>query len=304
MTRDEKNKNKQKEIENELDKEKRKKRLSFWIKFSIFIIIFLILFLFYNCYIATTKIIVREDRVVSSKLPTNFDGIKIVQFSDLHYGTSVSLEELKSLVKLINSRNPDIVVFTGDLIHKNYTLDSKEQEKITNQLKKINASIGKYAIMGDEDTTNFTTIFNQSEFVILDNDYDLIYKDNNNPILIVGIGSLLRENIDVTKAFEYFSQTTYNSNIYVIALFHEPDTADSIRDFPVDLMLAGHSHNGYITIPGLGAFIKKEGAKKYSQRFYKLDNSRLYISSGIGTDGLGIRILCHPSIQLLRLSSK
>ena len=88
-------------------------------------------------------------------------------------------------------------------------------------------------------------------------------------------------------------------------MLHEPDSVDNITaNYQTDLFLAGHSHNGQIAIPYLGGIFKKEDANKYINEFYQLENSKLYISSGIGTTGNGFRLFCRPSINFFRLSSK
>ena len=300
-TRAELNKDKHRKIETEQNKEKKRKKTIFIFKLIAFSIIFITALFFYITYVSNLHIIVRENRIISKKIPDNFNGEKIVQFSDIHFGTTIKIDELKNLVKIINSRKPDIVVFTGDLIDKDYKLTPKEQEAIINEFKKINASIGKYAIKGEEDKEEFNIIFNQSEFSILNNEYDLIYKDSNNPILLIGLDN----KVNINKAFKYFKEANHNSNIYTITLLHKPDTVDEIRNnYKTDLFLAGHSHNGQIRIPYLGTFLRKEGSRKYYNEHYKLDDSNLYISSGIGTNGSGIRLFTHPSINLFRLSNK
>ena len=90
-------------------------------------------------------------------------------------------------------------MFTGDLIDKNYNVSHKEIEKIIKALSNLNADIGKYAVTGDEDNDNFTTILKQAGFTILDNNYDLIYNRSNNPILITGLSSSSK-NRDIDKA--------------------------------------------------------------------------------------------------------
>ena len=206
--------------------------------------------------------------------------------------------------KLSNERKPDIVIFTGDLINKQYDLNSKEQEKLIKELKGINASLGKYAILGDEDNEKIATIFNQSNFTILRNEYDLIYKDDNNPILLIGLTSIKKDQ-DIEKAYSYFKEETHNSNIYTITMLHEPDVVDDIVDIhQTDLFLAGHSHNGNIRVPFIKySLFKVENAKKYDQDYYKVRDSKLYISSGLGTPK-GIRLFCRPSINFYRLSNK
>lgn len=300
-TRAELNKDKHRKIETEQTKERKRKKRIFIFKLIAFIICFITALFFYITYVVNLHIIVKENRIISKKIPSNFNGLKVIQFSDIHFGTTITTNELSNLVKIINSRKPDIVVFTGDLINKGYKLSTKEQESIINEFKKINPSIGKYAIKGEEDNEEFNMIFNQSEFTILNNEYDLIYKDNNDPILLVGLDN----KIDIDKAYKYFKEENHNSNIYTISLLHKPDYVDEIlNNYNTDLFLAGHSHNGQVRIPYLGTFIRKEGARKYYNEHYKLNDSDLYISSGIGTTGGGIRLFTHPSINLFRLSNK
>lgn len=304
MTREELNHDKQKKITDEAYREQRKKIVLSIFKIIVLLVTFFVLFYLYNTYISTAKIIVKEERIISKKIPQNFDGTKIVQFSDLHYGSNIFLDDLEKLIKLINSRNPDLVVFTGDLIDSSYKLKDNEQEKIIKLLSDIDASLGKYAIAGDEDSDNLSSIFNQSNFIFLDNSYDLVFKGNDSPILIVGNSSMLKKKNDINKAYSYFNDDTNNKDIYTISLIHEPDLVDQVLDnYTSDLILAGHSHNGNIRIPYMKSLIKISGAKKYYDSFYKIKNSNLYISSGIGTNGSGVRIMCQPSINFFRLSS-
>ena len=304
LTRSERNEEKQKEIIKEENREIRKKIVISCFKIIIIIILLSITFYLYTTYISSKIIDVKEERIINEKLPTNFNGLKIIQISDIHYGSTIFIKDIKKLVELVNERTPDLVVFTGDLINKDYKLNSKEQEKLITELKKIKTTIGKYAIMGEEDSSEFNTIMNQSNFTILNNSYDLIYKDNNIPILLIGLNNS-KKNEDIDSAYEYFNQPTHNSNIYTITLLHKPDTVNEILEkYPTtDLFLAGHSHNGQINIPYIGGLIKKEGSQQYINEFYQINNSRLYISSGIGTNGNGFRLFCRPSINFFRLSS-
>lgn len=305
MTREELNKGIQKDIEYEARRETRKKAVIFVIKLIIILTILISVFYLFNTYISTAKLVVKETRIVDEKIPDSFNGLKLIQFSDLHYGSNIFIKQVEILVEAINRRNPDIVVFTGDLIEKDYQLNSKEQENLINQLNMIKANIGKYAIMGDQDSASFSTIFNQSNFIILNNSYDLIYKNSNSPLLLVGISSLLDNKSSIDEAYNYFNQEVYNSNIYTISIMHEPDLVDEILlKYNSDLFLAGHSHNGNIILPYFGGLSKEEGAKIYNEEFYELDSAKLYISSGIGTNKNGIRFLCQPSINFFRFSNK
>ena len=306
MTREQINQAKQKEIFRERNKEIIKKVTKITVKLLLIIFIVGTIFFSYTTYISSVKIHTREYRIINNKIPSNFNGTKIVQFSDLHFGTTITIDKVKEIVKKINETNPDIVVFTGDLIDKNYKLKNNEQETIINELQKIKSTLGKYTILGEEDNENFITIMNASNFIILKNEYDLIYKDTNNPILLVGLNNQTKDENSINNAYSYFNVPTNNQDIYSITLTHEPDTVDLIDPTKTQLILAGHSHNGSIRIPFINkAPFNKEGAKKYNQDYYKVNNNDLYISSGLGTNNkVGFRLFCRPTISLYRISNK
>lgn len=301
MTREELNEDMQKEIIKEQTKEQAKKIIKVTVKILLFILIFGGLFFSYTTYISTAKIGVREYRVKNNKLPKSYEGLKIIQISDLHYGSTMNLKELKKIVKLSNERKPDIVVFTGDLISTKYKIKPEEKEKITEELKKLTYTLGKYSILGDEDNEDISTIYNQSDFTLLANESDLIYNNESTPILLIGLNSK-EKNQNIENAYNYFKQETHNSNIYTITILHEPDVIDEIT-YNTDLYLAGHSHNGNIQIPFINQpVVLYKNALKYNKEYYKLNNSELYISSGLGTNKIDIRLFCRPSINFFRIS--
>ena len=308
MTREELNEEKQEEIFKEENKEKTKNIIKTIIKSITIITIFAIGFFAYTTYISTARIHVREYRIINQNIPENFNGLKIIQFSDLHLGSTMEISDLNRIIKKINERNPDIVIYTGDLINKNKKYTTKEQETIINKLKKINAKLGKYAVLGNEDNDSYNIIMNQSGFNVLKNEYDFIYNNSNTPILLIGLSSRLKNEQDINKAFSYFKQETHNSNIYTITIVHEPDSIEDIVNQynNTQLVLAGHSHNGNIRIPFINySFTREKGAQNYYKDYYKINDTELYISSGIGTNNSsGIRLFCRPSISLYRLSNK
>lgn len=298
-SREEINKDKQEHLENIERREKIKRNFILFLK--VFCVLFLVIMFntLYTKYISTLGIIVKEKAIVSNVLPEDFSGTKIVQFSDLHYGSTIFIDEVKNLVKIINERKPDIIIFTGDLIDENYNLSIQEQEKLTKELAKLEASIGKYAVSGEEDTDAFTAILNQCNFIILDNSSDLVYADDGSSISIVGISNTKsKQNID--NAF----LNTKPLN-YTITLVHEPDSTDEILEkHETNLILSGHSHNGQIRIPYLPIFLKKDGAVNYPDEYYKLNDTELYVSSGIGCSDFNFRMGARPSINFFRLRTK
>ena len=101
-------------------------------------IIILVFFLFfiYGNYINTKGLEVKEYEITSNKITDGFDGIKIVQFSDILYYEKSDIKEIKNLVKNINNENANIIVFTGDLV-----LDNTNITNVINELKKEKVEI-------------------------------------------------------------------------------------------------------------------------------------------------------------------
>lgn len=302
MTREELNHEKQQEIINEHRRNNRKKITLFIFCLSICLICGFLLFYLYTTYISTSRLVVKENRIVDKNLPNSFNGLKVVHFSDLHYGTTVFSDEVKRLVTSINERKPDIVIFSGDLIDLSYKLSTSEQESLIAQLKGIDSSLGKYAVSGEEDTELFYTIMKQSDFNIIENSYDFIYNDNNEPIMLIGLENNSNNTIDV-KLFEQIN--TPNRHIYKIMVMHKPDVFDKLpKELSVNLVLAGHTHNGMVRLPFIGSVYHPEDINKYIDEYYKIGSSHLYISSGIGTNGPGFRLFCRPSFNFFRISNR
>ena len=273
------------------------------------LIIFIIIFLtvIYARYIGTLGFDTKEYTILEKDIPEGFDGIKIVHFSDLHYNRAINITKVEKIVDEINLINPDIVVFTGDLIDRDVTLSEKDLNKLTNILLKIKAKYGKYAIMGnhdiDYDMNKVIDIYNGSNFKYLDNDYDIVYNKKNEKIFIGGLNSVTHNKDDISKMMSYF--TDNKENMYKIILVHEPDISDKIvNDYSVNLILAGHSHNGQVRFPIIGPIYTPPYSKKYYDNYYNLDGTKLYISSGLGVSTANYRLWNHPSINFYRINKE
>ena len=289
-------------VNDEIEKKDHKKLFKFLkIFFTICIIISGIVL--YSRFIATTGIVVKEYKVNSPTIPSSFDGIKIAHVSDIHYGRTTNKKDLEYLVKKINETKPDIVVFTGDLIDKDTSLNEDKINEIIDSLSKIEAKLGKYSIKGNHDYSfnEFDEIISKSNFTNLSDSYDLIYNESN--ILIVGLNSNLKSDISINDKMSSIDNEIKDINSdYKILLLHEPDYVDDIDYNKYNLILAGHSHGGQIRLPIIGSIINPTKAKKYHDEHYSLNSSDLFVSSGVGTSTISFRLFNRPSFNLYRIS--
>lgn len=275
------------------------------IKFVIILFIIAVAILGYARYVGTMGLVTKEYTIHNQNIPLGFDGLKIVHFSDLHYNRAISITKVKSIVEEINLINPDIVVFTGDLVDHDAILTKKDYKELTDAFSKIKAKYGKYAVLGNHDydtgKDDIISVYNNSDFKYLDNDYDFIYDKDNEKIFIGGINTVSYGLDDVTKTLEPYKENTDND--YKIIIVHEPDITDKIvNDYQVNLVLAGHSHNGQIRLPFIGALYTPLEAKKYYDNYYKINDTNLYISSGIGVSTINFRLFNPPSINFYRIN--
>ncbi len=287
----------------------RKKKKHFKIiKLFLKIIIIIALIVAYSYFIEPKLMTNHEYKITNENITNNFRGFKIIHISDIHYGRVFDQKQMQKLVDSVNEQKADIVVLTGDLIDKDTKMTIKLSEEISKYLNKIDATAGKYAISGNHDLKfdEWENIIKNGGFINLNNTYDTIYKGGYNNMLIAGASTFKdKESINdkLKKTTEYINSFEKDGPIYKILLMHEPDYIDDLTDNKFDLILAGHSHAGQIKTP-LGPIILPNGAKKYHKNHYKLDNSDLYISNGLGVSNYNFRIFNIPSYNIYRITNK
>lgn len=288
LSRVEKNKKERKKIEST---EKKKKTKSILVKiFKVFITTFIVLLAVFISlrYIANLGIVVREYSLRYNNLPSSFDGFKIVQFGDIYYNPYSN--DINYYVEKINELKPDLVLFSGGLKHKDYNLDDASKEYLIKTLKKIDSTVGKYYVIGNNDDDNSIKILNDSGFVSVIDKTEKIYFQDSNPIILRGISSIPNINYE------------NDSNIFKINLVYEPDLTDSILEYNnPELIFASKSINGQFRLPYLKGLIKKSGYMKYNEKEYTISNTKLLITGGLGTNNYPIRLFNHPSINFVRL---
>ena len=276
-----------------------KKKLRLWVKIVIALVVITTLIILDGFFINSHGFKVNEIALYEN-ISDKYNGLKIVQISDIYYGNNVNKDDLKKIVKNINLIKPDIVFFTGDLMYK----DNKDSTDVANILSKINTELGKYYITGDNDYNDDTVndILNKSGFNSLDNKYELIYKDKE-PILISGISTKKDKTNIEDKLKDTYEYLNNNSN-YSILIMHEPNIIDKIDYDKFNLILAGHTKGGVVRIPLLGGIILPEDNYLYGKDYYKKKDTKIYISNGLGNDEVNFRLLNKPSFNFFRLRKK
>lgn len=258
----------------------------------------------YAFHFETKALSVTWNDIDNPNIPKGFHGVKIVQFSDTHFGPNFPHKQQQILVNKINQLNPDIVVFTGDLIDKfgEYVAEKKYSQTILSQ---IHAPLGKYAVFGNHDRGGggsylYKEYMEKAGFTVLNNETKKIKAANDEYITISGLDDFLLGKPKIHPTLKELRVEDFN-----LLLVHEPDVVDQILEYPVDLQISGHSHGGQVQIPFIGPIITTSLANKYVEGLYSLEGKRkplqLYVNRGMGTTRMPVRFLSKPELSVFSL---
>ncbi len=280
ISRSEKNK----KLENEINYEKTINISKKIIK-TIFIVILIFSSFFLYAYFIGIKGIKTKEFIIKDVIPKSFNGIKILHFTDLLYSETIDNNDLTDLLNEFKLINPDIVIFTGNLINNEYKLKENEINELKKFMKNIPYKLGKYAVKGNYDSTNFDLIMDNSDFEILDNEIKNIYNYEKESINICGININKKENINIPND---------NYTITIINNF------DKYKEYNINsnLVFAGNNLGGEIRLFDIPLISNN----KYMDSYYNIDNTKTYISNGLGSIH-HMRFMNHPSISVYRLIS-
>ncbi len=238
----------------------------------------------YMYFIEPNMLVVKKEKTFSSL------GLRVVVFSDTHFGKFYSYKNADKIVEKINAQQADIVLFLGDMFDD---INKEQAQYLTNKFMTIKAPYGKYAINGNHDFRIDVRLYNKimtdAGFHVLVNNMEKLSDYNIN---ILGIDDAIKGNIDTT----FFKNITDTESLNIL-LLHEPDIIDYIDTSKIDIAFAGHTHGGQVKVPFLTKLVMPPYAKKYTDGLYNVnDNTKLYVSTGIGMSGLPIRFMNIPEI--------
>lgn len=221
-----------------------------------------------------------------------FEGYKLVQISDIHFGQWITPERLEGVVDLVNSQSPDMVAITGDFF--SYVLD-KHGHELARILGRISARDAAVAVLGNHDhwigANAVRRLIRSGNIMELGNDVFTVYRGGAT-LHIAGLDDVLANKHDLDRVLKKLPASGP-----AILLVHEPDFADlSAVTGRFCLQLSGHSHGGQIVIPGFGTPIRGYHFKKYPLGRYQVGEMVQYTNRGLGTNLFWSRINCPPEI--------
>lgn len=239
-----------------------------------------------------------------------FDGMRIVQLSDIHMDDFTEPFFLRKVIDKINRLKPDAVFLTGDFVTAGGWTRYPPHDAAL-QCAKILGDLQLrpiYAVLGNHDmdagaehvagalTANGITVLRNANVPI---------DRNDGRFWLAGLDDPLQGDPDLEVAIP--AQIRNVPNEPVVLLCHEPDYLTRVQRHEagqaVDLMLSGHTHGGQIRLPLIGPLVLPIMGRKFVEGLFRFGRMQLYVNRGIGTIGVPFRLDCPPEITLFTLRS-
>ncbi|MEG1022113.1 MAG: metallophosphoesterase [Myroides sp.] len=276
----------------------------------------LTLSIIYGVFVGKYNFKVREETIVFKDLPNGFDGLKVLQISDLHVGSWDNKEAIEKGIEMINSQEYDILLFTGDFVNTLAT----EADPWIEALQKIKTpKYGKFAVLGNHDygeyvkwdteaakEANFVAIKNNIEksgFKLLLNE-NVVLKSNNDSIYLLGVenwGLNFKKAGDLKKTSE-----NVPTDAFKIVMTHDPSHWDAEivnHQQKYQLTLSGHTHGmqfGF-DIPSVLEWSPAEYIYPEWGGLYNKGHQYIYVNRGFGFHAYSGRVGIWPEITVLEL---
>jgi len=240
-------------------------------------------------------------------LPPTLSGLRIVQLSDIHHGTWMSIQWVRQIVDTVNKLAPDLVALTGDYVYRG----SQYAEPVAHAMASLRPRIGAVGVMGNHDWweggNNCKVAFARHGVPLIDNTRLFVTPNRklvdhaSEGLCLAGVGDMWED-----KCLYDLALGGVSGGMPRVLLSHNPDVAEDpnfLRSgYRVDLMLSGHTHGGQISIPGVGAPVtNSQYGQKYAKGLVQGPVCPVYVNRGLGMTVMPIRVGVRPEIAVIDL---
>jgi predicted MPP superfamily phosphohydrolase len=240
------------------------------------------------------RLTVEHHKIFLKRLPRAFDGLRVVQLSDIHHSPFTSREQIERAVETANSLRPDIIALTGDYVSKERAYAAPCAEL----MGRLRARHGVYAVLGNHDhwtdAALITDLFRAEGISMLVNQGMRFEKDGA-AIWLAGVDDTMVGLEDLSLALAGAREDELK-----LLLAHNPIILRRAARAGVDLVLSGHTHGGQVSLrPESSASGKPR--RRLVKGLAKRGDTQIYVTRGLGTVVLPVRFGCPPEVSLLEL---
>jgi len=256
---------------------------------------------------------ITQQEIKLANLPQELQGLTITLFSDIHAGQYMKEDDMRAYADVVNEIGSDIICIPGDFVN----FQSEDANNVARAFRDLKAKYGVYGTLGNHDFFQdpemvANIIANESPIHLLRNSFQII-NVKGKELVLLGVDDTrsgfstdspaILQHIDMTHN-KTLTQVPQYQNLPKILLCHKPYAFDEMVNYGFDLVLAGHTHGGQVVPLKAGRFNLSIAAfvSKYIAGLYSIGKSNMYVSRGIGTVALPIRLNCPPEVTQITLT--
>jgi len=224
-----------------------------------------------------------------SGLPPALGGLRIGLLTDIHRSRWVSHDDVRDAVGKVMQERPDLIVLGGDYVTWG---DRQYVGPSADALAPLTAPNGVFAILGNHDDDHEMPAALAKNGVHVLKDARTHLTINGEGVELAGIRYWTRRPADIAAVVRGASSP-------IVLLAHDPRRLTEAAAFNIPLVLSGHTHGGQVVLPGIGAL----AAQKFPviAGIGRLQRTTMFVSRGVGTVYVPVRINCPPEVALLTL---
>ena len=251
---------------------------------------------------------VTRQRIRLAHLPQAFEGFRIVQLSDIHISPFLTGDQLRRCVTIANGLKADLVALTGDFL----TDDPGAQGEVVHVLAGLRAPYGVFGCLGNheymtETEESITRLFATEQIRILRQERVPI-QSHGETLNLIGVDyeqeRFARDHVGhLVDRYMAGGEKLVMPGTVNILLNHNPNAFDRAAELGIDLMLAGHTHGGQVSLESAHRGLALARIQTpYVSGWFEKTGSQLYVNRGIGTTGPPIRFGSRPEIAVFELT--
>jgi predicted MPP superfamily phosphohydrolase len=254
-------------------------------------------------FIEPNRLLTRYQTLEIARWPTELSDLKIAVLSDIHAGGRfIDERKLRVIVERTNQLQPDLIVILGDYISGGRDHHAMDPEVFAPILKDFRAPLGVYSVLGNHDWwfngERVRAALEANGLKVIDNDAVLI-QTRGTSFWLVGLADLWTRTQRIPQTLAKVPE-----GAPVIALAHNPDVFPQLPQ-SVSLLLAGHTHGGQVKLPLIGTVVHTSDFGDHYEAGHVFENGHhLFVTTGIGTSIIPVRLGVPPEIVLLTVKSK
>ena len=256
-------------------------------------------------YLHTIRVQAEHHTIPMENLSASLEGFKIVHISDIQGDEYTGRAEISNYIQQVNAQNPDLIIFTGDLI--SYGTDFIEMA--AQELGKADSKYGAVAVVGDHDywagLDHIEPALNEQNMPLLRDENHTIQLDSAQTITITGVTEVYSKQSNPAEV-DSLAKNTSGAVLKIFASHQVNDQLIAIAQRQnYHLMLSGHTHGGQIQVPFMGMnFSASQQETKYVQGLYWENSLPINVNNGLGFTLAPIRYEAPPNISVITLQKE